>query len=186
MNAKEQEKIYGKAYLERKKKEDPDFYKKDWAKRKKAKEQNENRKDYFKEYYANKRKNNPQWAEEQRQKCREYKLKNHKSLKEKQRAYKKTYIGKRSHKICEWRTKRNLKETDERMVVIFDRWYNATNCELCNKKFKPRQKCMEHHHSSGHFRNIACSQCNSYVGKIDRRKAIYLLELHRYFLRQYI
>ena len=185
MNAKKQNRLYDKSYRAKKIAENPDYYKKQWKKRK-AKHTEEAKlklKEYRKQYYTNKRKNNPEWVEEQKKKCNEYKRKNYASLKLKQRAYKKTYIGKRAHKISDWKRRNKLKETNERLYYIFDRWNDATNCELCLKQLKPSQKCMEHHHASGHFRNVVCVGCNNFIAKVERNNRKCLLELHRYFIR---
>jgi len=134
-------------------------------------------------YYKQKRIDNPDWVEEQKILNREYKAKNKETLAEKARIYKTTFNGKRSFKVSEWRTKHNLKETPERTYLIFARWYYSKKCELCLKPYKnDRERCMEHHHSSGHFRHVCCSSCNNKLGKVDRRKDRVLLELHRYFL----
>lgn len=56
-------------------------------------------------------------------------------------------------------------------------------CELCLETYKSeKHRCMEHHHSSGHFRHICCSKCNNKLGVVDRKKNIVLLELHKYFI----
>jgi hypothetical protein len=69
----------------------------------------------------------------------------------------------RSHKsttIYNW--KRNgLKESDEFIEEIYNRYIVASHCELCNKQFKSSSdRCMEHNNETGKFRNIACSSCN--------------------------
>ena len=42
---------------------------------------------------------------------------------------------------------------------IYDRYTNATNCELCNRQFAIR-RYMDHNHQTGAFRNIVCNSCN--------------------------
>ena len=40
---------------------------------------------------------------------------------------------------------------------IYPRYIWATQCDLCNKKFeKSLDRCMEHDHTNGKFRNIVC------------------------------
>ena len=96
--------------------------------------------------------------------------------------YKKTYRGKKSHKISEWKSKSKVKETPERFDYIFDRWYKTENCDLCYVKLEGKQKNMEHHHSSGHFRNITCIRCNNHIARTETRLLKVLLEMHRFFL----
>ena len=120
--------------------------------------------------------------EKQLEKQRQYRQDNIDDLREKERQYKKTFNGTMTRKISTWTTQSGLKETPERKVLIFYRWYYSPRCELCYKPYGKSRPCMEHHHPSGHFRSICCTTCNSYLGKIDRLKQSVLLELHRYFL----
>ena len=102
---------------------------------------------------------------------------------ERERKYKNTFNGIMTRRISSWTLQGGLKETPERKVLIFYRWYYSQKCELCYKPYKNKsERCMEHHHSSGHFRSICCGNCNKYISKIDRIKQCVLLELHRYFL----
>ena len=158
-----------KKYREELRKKNPNIYK----------EQYEKRKQYNKQYYQEKRKNED-WIEEQKIKCNEYKKNNKKTLAEYTREYRKSYNGCRAHKFGDWK-KNNLKMTDDEYSKIFDRWYSSVKCELCNEEYnKKNQKCMDHHHSSGSFRNICCNKCNIKLANVDRQKDKVLLELHRY------
>mgnify|MGYP003147223440 CR=1 FL=1 len=140
------------------------------------------RKEYLKKYYQ-KKKEDKEWVEQQKIACNEYKKRNKKSCKEKARLYKKTYEGKKSHKISEWKIKLKLKETLERLDYIFDRWYFSKNCEVCNIEYSDSIiKCMDHHHASGHFRCICCNRCNVKLGVLDNKIRSVLLELHRYHI----
>jgi hypothetical protein len=128
----------------------------------------------MKEYHE---KNREQKLEQQKQ----YRQDNIDLLREKEKEYKKTFKGIMTRKISTWTNQAGLKETPERKVLIFYRWYYSQKCELCYKPYKKSTKAMEHHHPSGHFRSICCNSCNSYMGKIDRQKQNVLLDLHRYF-----
>lgn len=157
---------------------------KEYNKNRDYKEQYQKRKaqGYTTKYYQDKRNANPEWVEQQKIKCKEYKQKNKKTLAEKTAEYKKTYQGKKSHKTSEWKTKHGLKETPERIDEIFDRWFHSTHCELCNKPYKnTKQRCMEHNHDTGHFRCICCVSCNNYISSMDRQRHRLMLELHRRF-----
>tara|TARA_R100001591_G_scaffold4386_1_gene10098 strand:+ start:1690 stop:2280 length:591 start_codon:yes stop_codon:yes gene_type:complete len=179
---KEYKREYGKVYNQKNKEkrqeymkkrlqEDPDYYKKQYQKRK----------EYSKQYYQ-KRRENKDWVEEQKVKCNEYKEKNKLTLAEHTAEYKKTFTGKKAHKISEWKRRHGLKETPERCELIFSQWFNSEICELCNQQYKNKnQRCMEHHHPSGHFRYICCVPCNNKLASTDRKKMSVLLELHRYF-----
>ena len=43
---------------------------------------------------------------------------------------------------------------------IHDRYINTTICDLCKIDLNNTQKCMEHCHKTGKFRNIVCNRCN--------------------------
>jgi len=149
----------------------------------KHKEYYDKRKEKHKEYYQ-KRRENLEWVEEQKIVCKKYKENNRDKVLEKQRNYKKTYIGQRNHKISEWRTKGGLKETQERMIIIFDRWLNCLFCESCGCEFEKKNfKCMDHDRLSGHFRQVICNRCNCFRNKFDRQRALLMLEIHRLNLR---
>lgn len=45
---------------------------------------------------------------------------------------------------------------------IHDRYINTTICDLCKIDFNNTQKCMEHCHKTGKFRNIVCNRCNQW------------------------
>tara|TARA_R110001592_G_scaffold69878_2_gene214308 strand:+ start:49 stop:495 length:447 start_codon:yes stop_codon:yes gene_type:complete len=60
-----------------------------------------------------------------------------------------------------WINQLELKETDEKIEEIYNKYIVATHCELCNKEFISRKdRHMEHCHESGRFRNIVCTRCN--------------------------
>ena len=45
--------------------------------------------------------------------------------------------------------------------IIYNKYINSEYCELCNKEFlNRRDRCMEHDHETGYFRNICCQKCN--------------------------
>ena len=72
--------------------------------------------------------------------------------------------GRKTQKIKYWKQKGLIGDYE----LIYDRWLNATNCELCNCDFDTNKKCMEHSHITGQFRNITCNSCN--LNKSDKKK----------------
>jgi len=172
---KEKRKDIVKKHYDKMKEENPELLKH------KQKNSYQKRKKYHAEYYKNRR-NDEEWIEEKKIICKQYKKNNSEKIAIKAKAYKKTFNGKKNHKVSEWKTKSGLKEELWRVNLIFARWYYSPRCELCLKPYKnDKQRCMEHHHSSGHFRHICCVSCNNYLAKIDRLKLSVLIELHRYF-----
>jgi len=79
----------------------------------------------------------------------------------------------RSHKpktIYNWKVKYELKESDEKIEELYNRYIIATHCELCNKEFKSSSdRCMEHDHETGRFRNIVCKRCNALKHDVKMR-----------------
>ena len=99
------------------------------------------------------------------------------------KAHQKRYHKTQKYKIYDWKRK-GMKIYDEN--IIYQRYINTQNCELCNKimttgnKAKDR-KCLDHDHISGYVRFVCCNTCNNYLEKVDNRRMKLHLELHRYF-----
>lgn len=56
--------------------------------------------------------------------------------------------------------KKNGLITDD-IDAIYDRYIESTNCEKCGAEYKSRtDRCMDHCHQTGAFRNILCQNCN--------------------------
>jgi hypothetical protein len=69
--------------------------------------------------------------------------------------------GHKSYTKCHWKKRTGLKESDEKIEELYNRYIIATHCELCNKQFKSsKDRQMEHDHETGKFRNITCNSCN--------------------------
>ena len=57
--------------------------------------------------------------------------------------------------------KKNGLITDE-FEEIYKQYIYSSNCELCGNEYKTRRdRCMEHSHETGEFRNICCQSCNA-------------------------
>jgi len=83
--------------------------------------------------------------------------------------YRQTENGIKTGRFCNWR-KAGLVGSKEEYNIIYERYVNTTNCELCDVLLGGRaaqRKCMEHSHITGKFRNICCVACN--CGKSDRK-----------------
>ena len=104
---------------------------------------------------------------------REWYLKNRERLLKKQKdydvnnadkitAYKQTDSYQKTFRISNWKAHGLLGDYE----VIYDRYMNTSNCDLCSvkltleKKITSTRKCMDHNHKSGEFRNILCHKCN--------------------------
>jgi len=66
----------------------------------------------------------------------------------------------KSSKKYDWK-RRGLIFTKEEFEEIYNRYIWASHCELCGNPFKSlRDRCMDHDHITGKFRNIVCQKCN--------------------------
>jgi len=80
--------------------------------------------------------------------------------------YPKTPKGKMSRKISEWKRKPKngyelICENRDDYELIYFTWLNSERCEECNIKYiGTNDKCMDHCHDTGLFRNILCRSCN--------------------------
>jgi len=81
------------------------------------------------------------------------------------------YKNHKSITLWSWKTQRRLKETDEFIEELYNKYIHATHCELCNKEFKStKDRQMEHCHETGIFRNIVCNKCNQLKRDVKFRK----------------
>tara|TARA_R110000796_G_C14204216_1_gene392281 strand:+ start:118 stop:510 length:393 start_codon:yes stop_codon:yes gene_type:complete len=123
-------------------------------------------------------------TEEQRKYQREYKKKNPQKMtdeqKEKRKLYMKEYNEKKKLERSEYykihnqkpeiKKQRKINEWKNRGLIvedydfIYNKWFNATNCEVCNIILTNdniyTRKCMDHCHITGEYRNILCHPCN--------------------------
>ena len=51
---------------------------------------------------------------------------------------------------------------------IYERYLLSTHCEKCGNEYENRRdRCMDHCHSTGEFRNILCNDCNRRTDRTD-------------------
>jgi hypothetical protein len=112
--------------------------------------------------------------EKQRESWRRYRKtekykKNQEIIREKENErkskYKKTERGKKSTCKTNWK-KRGLNM--ENFEEIYERYRMAIFCDICECVLDGigyNQKCMDHDHETGEFRNIVCRGCNIHICK---------------------
>jgi len=149
-----------------------------------------NQKEYQKEYREKNKEKHKEYCKEYYKKNKEKLIKNQlerDSLrKDEIKKYVRTPARLKSSRIRHWR------EYDVRYHGSWDELHdlydNTKFCQLCNYEFvgdnknnNYQRKVLEHDHLSKCVRSICCQGCNMQVAKIDRKRYILLLELHRYF-----
>ena len=138
----------------------------------------EERKEYMKEWYS---------RPETKEKRKIYNAKNADRIKETVRSYNQTDSRKKFNKIHSWKMN-GFKHTPEQFDVIYEKYRQATECELCSTPVvdggNKNRKCADHHHTSGCFRNIVCPKCNAMRMSQDIARSRMESELYRLFLRR--
>ncbi len=82
-----------------------------------------------------------------------------KSRQEIQKQYRQSDKGKKTDRKHCWKQRGVVFDND--FEEIYDRYINSSQCELCNKVYKNSQdKCLDHCHTTGKFRNVVCQNCN--------------------------
>ena len=90
------------------------------------------------------------------------------------------YKNHKSHTKYSWKDRGLI--TDE-FEEIYKQYIYSTNCELCGNKYKSRNdRCMEHNHETGEFRNICCNSCNHL--KSDKKMQSNNKSGHKYICKQ--
>ena len=136
-----------------KNKEKASEYKKEWYQKNKERDK-EKRAEYNRLRYQEKKENINQI-------CREYREKNKEKIAEQNKAYKKTPEGTKGRRLSDWKN-RGLIHDD--LDELYERYLQATHCDECEEEFihdkGAKQRCMDHCHISGLFRNFLCKSCN--------------------------
>ena len=148
----------------------------------------EERKEYDRlRYQKNKEKITEQtklYRQNHKEERKEYDKLRYENDKEKMLEYSKVYYEKNKEKLNEYRKEYNkeYRKTPEGIKVrrtsnwksfglihddiheLYERYLQATHCEECQIEFindkGPKQRCMDHCHETGLFRNFLCNSCN--------------------------
>lgn len=72
-----------------------------------------------------------------------------------------TETGLKNKTKSRWKNDYKMKFTEEEFEDLYYAWQSTDNCNNCLKKFKnPRNKHMDHDHTTGLPRAILCMSCN--------------------------
>ena len=90
---------------------------------------------------------------------KEYVKKNKEKIRVRKKIYKQTLNGKKLTSIDNWKFY-GVKCDD--WNVLYELYINTNNCECCKKEFKNTfERCLDHDHITGKFRQILCRGCNN-------------------------
>jgi len=112
-----------------------------------------------------------------------------KSRQEKDKRYYQSDKGKKAERKKWW--KKNGVIFDNDFDEIHDRYINSSQCELCDKVYKSsRDRCLDHCHTTGKFRNVVCQNCNHIRdipirvdNKLKEKYINYVVKYNRYRIR---
>ena len=112
-----------------------------------------------------------------------------KSKQERQKKYYESDKGKKSERKKWWKRRGVVFDND--FEEIYDRYINSSQCELCNKVYKNSlDKCLDHCHTTGKFRNVVCQNCNKIRdvkirvdNKLKEKNINYVKKYNRYRIR---
>lgn len=69
-----------------------------------------------------------------------------------------TPAGKKSRTISSWKS---LGVIHDDWDALYEQYLQATNCDVCKNGFKnTRDRCLDHCHQTGKFRQFLCQKCN--------------------------
>ena len=116
-----------------------------------------------------KKENNEQYYQKNKEKIREYKriwtneyYKENKDVcNERNKNWRNnTYNGRKYNAVYNWKRYGVIHDDFDKLYELY---INTTECNVCNKTFKKsNDKCLDHDHESGQFRQILCQSCNNH------------------------
>lgn len=110
---------------------------------------------YNKAYREKKRLENPNFDKMYRDR---YKV----QRKESQIEYRKTEQGKKSYRISNWKLSGLIDSDGDNYEALYEHYINTNHCDVCLKEFIDSfDRCMDHNHDTGLFRQILCQSCNT-------------------------
>ena len=106
---------------------------------------------------------NKKWREKNKEKVlqyeKEYRKENKDKIAEYQKEYNQTPQGIKSRVISGWKKSGLVHEDYD---VLYETYLQTNECNVCKKEFKDSfDRCMDHDHSTGLFRQVLCRNCNT-------------------------
>ena len=115
---------------------------------------------YMKKYRANNDRLKEKEKEYQKEYMKKYRAKNKEKKNEYMKEYRQTAKGIKVRIIGQWKW---MGVIGDLSTLYDERYLLSTNCEVCNKTYASSlDKCLDHCHQSGEFRQMLCRACNSF------------------------
>lgn len=126
------------------------------------------------------------YYEQNKDQRKQYREQNKEHIQSVLKVYNQTEARIKGNKISNWKSA-GMKHTPEEFDAIYERYCTTTECELCSRHVIIRcnnehSSCVDHHHSTGCFRNIVCKKCNGMRRGQDMKHMDMLAEIHRRFV----
>ncbi len=117
-------------------------------------------KEYGKEYRKKNKEKLKQYREKNKEKTKQYQKENIEKIREYKRKYKASPAGRKADTIYSWK---RIGLVCDNYCELYDKYLLAEYCDICNKKFNDRfDRCMDHDHETGLFRQFLCRSCNNH------------------------
>tara|TARA_R100000951_G_scaffold51889_1_gene43713 strand:+ start:84 stop:500 length:417 start_codon:yes stop_codon:yes gene_type:complete len=124
----------------------------------------EKAKEYLRLYRIANKEKTKEYCEANKEKKKEYDKTYNKTPQRKQKKKERLQLwaqtpqGKKFFKMNSWRNMGVNDVNDE----MYDKYINTHCCDVCSKDFKDsRDRCLDHDHDTGDFRQILCRACNT-------------------------
>ena len=105
-----------------------------------------------------------EWREKNKEKCKivakRWRDNNKEKIKKYKAEYDRTPAGKKSTRISAWKCRGLIHDN---YSELYDKYLATTQCDVCDYKFlSSKDRCMDHDHETGLFRQFLCHSCNSH------------------------
>jgi len=102
---------------------------------------------------------NKQYRIKNKERTKEYLLKNKEYITEQKKEYQQTPNGVKSSSIRRWKYRGVIHEDFDKLYELY---INTEECNVCHNSFKSTiDRCLDHSHITGEFRQILCQKCNN-------------------------
>lgn len=129
------------------------------------------------------RKDNPEAALKRGQ---EYRRKHKEAIAAARIIYTNSTHGKKVYNMKSWKFNGLTLQEGETMDDIYERYINTNKCDICRKVFEnSKDRCMDHDHTTGFFRQILCRRCNVFDRWEAKQRKDAEIVIYRFIIGKY-